>query len=136
MEDWKLLCDALNEELEQCHKEIADLKQKMAVAESALERAQGKLGMLQGHYEERYRMAEKAVMALIMDASYRYGPVDLTISDKDSNDDLRKSIVLHSAPDGVLRELMDNDLVTEVTISWDGVHVAVIPERLDGMFGI
>lgn len=126
----------IKDELEKRNAENADLRQKLAFAEHKLERAQGTLQVLQGHYEDRYRLAEKAVMGIIMDASYRYGPVDLTVSTKDNNGDLCKSIVLHTCQDGVLRELMDSDLVTEVMVSWDGVHISVIPERLDEMFGV
>lgn len=124
------------DELEKRNAENIELRQKLAVAESSLERAQGTLQVLQGHYEDRYRLAEKAVMGIIMDASYRYGPVDLTVSEQDGNGDLCKSIVIHTCPDGVLRELIDSDLVTEVLVSWDGVHISVIPERLDEMFGV
>lgn len=130
------ICSMISKELDKRNAENTDLRQRLAVTESKLERAQSKLDVLQGYYEDRYRLAEKAVMALIMDTSYQHGPVDLTVSSQDGNGDYCKSIVLHSAPDDVLRALVESDLVQEIRLQYDGLHIETIPERLDEMFGV
>lgn len=136
MEIMDEICSMISKELDKRNAENTDLRQRLAVTESKLEQAQGKLDALQGHYEDRYRLAEKAVMALIMDASYQHGPVDLTVSSQDSDGDYCKSIVLHSAPDDVLRALTESDLIQEIRLQYDGLHIETIPERLDEMFGV
>lgn len=117
------------EERDEARAEAAGLRER-------LKTYTGQLNRICGGREHEYDLAEKCIMAVIMDASYVHGPVELRLGKLDEFEDSCKRIVLTSAPDGVFRGLMESDLVSHVELSYGGMEIHPIPRGLYGIHGV
>lgn len=128
-EDMKCGMESALEERDEARAEAVGLRERLKTYTAQLNR-------IGGDRENEYDLAEKCILALIMDASYAYGPVELQLGELDEFEDSCKRIVLTSAPDGVIRELMESDLVSHVELSYGGMEIHPIPRGLYGIHGV
>lgn len=77
-------------------------------------------------YGNGYTIAEKAIMATIMDASVEYGPVYARIGQNTGNGKTEKGITIHDAPDGILRALANCPLVAALDLRYGRMVVEPI----------
>lgn len=128
-EDMKCGMESALEERDEARAEAVGLRERLKTYTAQLNR-------IRGEREHEYDLAEKCILALIMDASYAHGPVELQLGELDEFEDSCKRIVLTSAPDGVIRELMESDLVSHVELSYGGMEIHPIPRGLYGIHGV
>lgn len=128
-EDMECGMESALEERDEARAEAVGLRERLKTYTAQLNR-------IGGDREHEYDLAEKCILALIMDTSYAHGPVELQLGDLDEFEDSCKKIVLTSAPDGVIRELMESDLVSHVELSYGGMEIHPIPRGLYGIHGI
>lgn len=117
------------EERDEARAEAAELRER-------LKTCTGKLKRICAGQEYEYDLAEKAIVAMIMDASYCHGPVEVRLGYINEYEDSSKRIVLTEAPDGVIRELMESDLVSHVDLRADGLEICPIPRGLHEIHGV
>lgn len=128
--------EALNCGMESALEERDEARAEAVSLRERLKTYTAQLNRISGEREHEYDLAEKCILALIMDASYAHGPVELRLGELDEFDYSCKKIVLTSAPDGVIRELMESDLVSHVELSYGGMEIHPIPRGLYGIHGV
>lgn len=129
-------CEALNCGVESALEERDEARAEAVGLRERLKTYTAQLNRISGEREHEYDLAEKCILALIMDASYAHGPVELRLGELDEFEDSCKKIVLTSAPDGVIRELMESDLVSHVELNYGGMEIHPIPRGLYGIHGV
>lgn len=81
---------------------------------------------------EQYRPLEKDILANIADLSLKHGPVELQITTETTDGDFVPEFIIKSAPDGVIRGLMEDDGIASLDLEYGELHVLPAPRRLQG----
>lgn len=91
----------------------------------------------------QYTAAEKEILGKIADLSLIYGQVELRISSEDDEGENQPEVILEKASDGILRGLMEDELVASMDLQYGELHIIPIPRalqpkpvsRVDGLAG-
>lgn len=77
---------------------------------------------------EQYRPLEKDILANIADLSLKHGPVELQITTEDADGDFIPEFTIRTAPDGVLRGLMEDDNIASMDMEFGELHIIPAPD--------
>ena len=80
-----------------------------------------------------YTALEKGILERLADLSLRYGPVEVQITTETTDGDFVPEFIIKSAPDGVIRGLMEDDGVASLDLEYGELHVLPAPRRLQGV---
>ena len=91
----------------------------------------------------QYTEAEKEILGKIADLSLIYGQVELRISSEDDQGENHPAVILTKASDGVLRGLMEDEMVASIYMEQGETYIEPIPRalqpkpvsRVDGLAG-
>ena len=82
-----------------------------------------------------YRPLEKEILAALADLSMAHGPVEVQLTEEDGDGDFIPSFIVRTAPDGVLRGLMEDDRIADLSLEYGELHILPAPAGLDEAFG-
>lgn len=79
---------------------------------------------------EKYGILEREILLKISTLSLRYGPVELQITAEDENGGFVPTIIIKSAPDGVLRGLTDDERIASMDLDDGALVILPAPEEM------
>ena len=79
-----------------------------------------------------YSKTTKAIVADLMDLSLEHGPMELTVTEETEDGDFIHSILLHTAPEAVIRYLALDMRVADLRLEDGGLIVLPAPDCLGG----
>ena len=79
-----------------------------------------------------YSKTTKAIVADLMDLSLEHGPMELAITEESEDGDFSPSILLHTAPEAVIRYLAVDMRVADLRLEDGGLIVLPAPDCLGG----
>lgn len=79
-----------------------------------------------------YSKTTKAIVADLMDLSLEHGPMELAVTEETEDGDFIPSILLHTAPEAVIRSLAMDMRVADLRLEDGGLIVLPAPDRLGG----
>lgn len=79
-----------------------------------------------------YSRTTKAIVADLMDLSLEHGPMELAITEESEDGDFIPSILLHTAPEAVIRYLAVDMRVADLRLEDGGLIVLPAPDCLGG----
>lgn len=82
---------------------------------------------------EKYGILEREILLKISALSLRYGPVDLQITAEDEDGGFFPTIIIKSAPDGVLRGLADDERIASMDLDDGELVILPAPEEFAPM---
>lgn len=85
--------------------------------------------------KEKYRPLEKEILADLADLSLVHGPVEIQLTEEDQDGNFTPAFILRTAPDGVLRGLMEDDRIADLSLEYGELHILPAPAGLDEAFG-
>lgn len=80
----------------------------------------------------KYTTLEKGILETLADLSLQYGPVEVQITTETTDGDFVPEFIIKSAPDGVIRGLMEDDGIASLDLEYGELHVLPAPRRLQG----
>lgn len=80
----------------------------------------------------KYTTLEKGILERLADLSLRHGPVEVQITTETTDGDFAPEFIIKSAPDAVLRGLMEDDDIASLDLEYGELHVLPAPRHLQG----
>lgn len=84
--------------------------------------------------KEKYRPLEKEILADLADLSLIHGPVEIQLTEEDQDGNFVPAFIVRAAPDGVLRGLVEDDRVADLSLEYGELHITPAPCGLDDAF--
>lgn len=81
----------------------------------------------------KYTALEKGILQRLADLSLQSGPVEVQITTETTDGDFVPEFIIKSAPDGVIRGLMEDDGIASLDLEYGELHVLPAPRRLQGV---
>lgn len=81
----------------------------------------------------KYTALKKGILQRLADLSLQSGPVEVQITTETTDGDFVPEFIIKSAPDGVIRGLMEDDGIASLDLEYGELHVLPAPRRLQGV---